>query len=741
MTINRSIDTLILGGGMAGAFAALAAKTSTNTVAIVEPSNVLGGQGTAGGVAGFCGDSQRVNAPFSHLVATLTQHDLIAAYDPLADRRAYDLELCAFFLQEMVAEAGVEILFHARALDAHAQDGRITGVEVACASDRIAFQPGMVVDATGDCAVAHAAGFETMHEGANQQLPMSLYFTLWDTGRPVAPFLPPGCPTWEDDEALPMTTLHVFDSGKVEVKMKVIGFDAANGQSLSRAELQARRQMMGLIYYLQTKGYRGQKLATHVLASVSRHIGTREGRRIVGEYLLTEEDVTHACTFPDAVAVGTYHLDYHWPDRVERAGTGITTMVESYHIPLRSLVPKGAKNLLVAGRSAAGDQMAMSSFRIQATCAQMGFAAGTAALVCQRQGRGLQDAPIGSIQQALAAGGQSLDLADYGEYLRHLIHVHEHIFADERPFAQCRASTLVQLKNGRFLAAWFGGTGESNADVGIWGAERSGRRWSAPKLLAKVCNCAHWNPVLHVGADGRVYLFFKVGERIPAWQTWVIESTDAGQGWTEPRQLVLGDEGGRGPVKNKLIVLTDGTWLGGASLETDGWDIFVDRSEDQGKTWMSSDLIERDPVVFFGPGAIQPTLWESAPGQVHMLVHTTCGRVGRSDSQDEGRTWSPLSLTDLPNNNSGLDLARLKDGTLALVCNPVEKGRTLISVLLSSDNGRTWPRRLDLETDAGEYSYPAIIPTEVGLAITYTWKRERVAFWMGSVEQIPDGRG
>jgi predicted neuraminidase len=115
--------------------------------------------------------------------------------------------------------------------------------------------------------------------------------------------------------------------------------------------------------------------------------------------------------------------------------------------------------------------------------------------------------------------------------------------------------------------------------------------------------------------------------------------------------------------------------------------------------------------------------------------------VGRSDSQDGGRSWSPLYLTDLPNNNSGLDLARLKDGMLALVCNPLENRRTPISVLLSSDNGRSWPRRLDLETDAGEYSYPAIISTEVGLAIIYTWKRERIAFWMGSVEQIPDGRG
>ena len=490
MPITRPIDTLVLGGGMAGTFAALAAKTPDTTVAIVEPANVLGGQGTAGGVAGFCGDSQRVNAPFARLVETLAQHELIAEYDPLADRRAYDLELCAFFLQEMVAAAGVEILFHARALTAQCAGGHIASVEVACASDRIEFWPGMVVDATGDCALAHAAGFETIHEGANKQLPMSLYFVLWDTGRPVTPFLPPGCPTWDDDEALPMTTLHVFPSGKVEVKMKVVGFDAADGQSLSRAELHARRQMMGLIYYLQTKGYRGTRLDTHILASVSRHIGAREGRRIVGEYLLTEEDVTHACTFPDAVAVGTYHLDYHWPDRVERAGTGITTMVEPYHIPLRSLVPKGAANLLVAGRSASGDQMAMSSFRIQATCAQMGFAAGTAARICQREEHDLQDAPLAAIQQAIEAGDQSLDLSAYGDYLRHLIHIREHLFADDRPFAQCHASTLVQLKNGVFLAAWFGGTREGHADVGIWGAERRHGRWSAPRCLAKVRDCA-----------------------------------------------------------------------------------------------------------------------------------------------------------------------------------------------------------------------------------------------------------
>ncbi len=741
MPIVRSIDILVLGGGMAGTFAALAAKTEMNTVVLIEPANVLGGQGTAGGVAGFCGDSERVNAPFAHLLAILTQHNLIAPYDPLADRRAYDLELCAFFLQEMVVNAGIEILFHARALAAHKQDGRITVVDVACASDRIEFHPHMVIDATGDCAIAHAAGFATIHAAVNEQLPMSLYFTLWDTGREVVPILPPGCPSWDNDAALPMTTLHVFPSGKVEVKMKVIGFDAADGQSLSQAELHARRQMMGLIYYLQTQGYRGQKLDTHVLATVARHIGAREGRRIVGNYVLTETDITHACTFSDAVAVGTYHLDYHWPDRVERAGTGITTMVEPYQIPLRSLVPKGAKNLLVAGRSAAGDQMAMSSFRIQATCAQMGFAAGTTARLCQQQGGDVQDAPIATIQQDLAKGGQSIDLADYGDYLRHLIHVHEHIFATARPFAQCHASTLIQLRDGTFWVAWFGGTKEGATDVGIWGAQRRGRQWSTPRCLARVRDCAHWNPVLHVGEEDHMYLFFKVGATISAWETWIMESFDAGHTWSAPRQLIVGDKGGRGPVKNKLIVLSDGTWLAGASLEQNGWDVFVERSQDRGKSWVASAFICRDPTVFTGHGAIQPTLWESTPGHVHMLVRTTCGRIGRSDSSDAGHTWSPLYLTELPNNNSGLDLTRLQDGTLALVCNPVERGRTPLSVFLSSDNGQSWPRCLALETEPGEYSYPAIISTAGGMAISYTWKRERIAFWWGSVEQIPAAPG
>ena len=122
-----------------------------------------------------------------------------------------------------------------------------------------------------------------------------------------------------------------------------------------------------------------------------------------------------------------------------------------------------------------------------------------------------------------------------------------------------------------------------------------------------------------------------------------------------------------------------------------------------------------------------------------MLMRSSCGRICRSDSEDGGRTWAPVRKTELPNNNSGIDLARLDDGTLALAFNPVSGDwapRTPLSVALSTDNGETWPRRLDVETGEGEYSYPAIIPTAGGVALTYTWRRERIAFWAGAAKDL-----
>ncbi|WP_031529346.1 sialidase family protein [Dyadobacter crusticola] len=317
----------------------------------------------------------------------------------------------------------------------------------------------------------------------------------------------------------------------------------------------------------------------------------------------------------------------------------------------------------------------------------------------------------------------------------------EFVFGDNRPFAQCHASTLVRLNNGEFLIAWFGGTEEKNPDVGIWLSKGRPGKWSTPVEVAKIREDAHWNPVLQKTADGKVYLYFKVGKEIAHWETWVKTSDDNGNTWSEAYELVKGDRGGRGPVKNKLIELSNGDWLAGSSNEVNRWEVFVDRSTDKGKTWKASPYFKIDTTEIKGKGAIQPTLWESQPGSIHMLVRTTGGVIGRSDSKDLGKTWSEIKKTSLPNPNSGIDLAKLTDGTLVLAYNPDDENwgsRSPLSLILSYDNGKNWTDKTDIATGKkeDEYSYPAIISFGDSVAVTYTYNRQKIAFWSGSKKDI-----
>ncbi len=333
-------------------------------------------------------------------------------------------------------------------------------------------------------------------------------------------------------------------------------------------------------------------------------------------------------------------------------------------------------------------------------------------------------------------GDQEMNAEQTGRLIK------DFVFGDERPFAQCHASTVVKLRPDGFLVTWFAGTEEKNPDVGIWMSKGKPGHWSEPVQLAKVRQDAHWNPVLFRAPSGDIYLFFKVGKIIAKWETWVMISKDEGKTWSKAHELVPGDKGGRGPVKNKPIVLSDGTWLAGASNESGKyWEVFVDRSEDNGKTWAASDYLEMDHTHLKGKGVIQPTLWESAPGQVHMLVRSSEGYIYRSDSKDYGKTWTPLYKTDLPNPNSGIDLAKMKDGTLILAYNPVSENwgaRAPLTLALSFDNGKTWPRQLDIETGGkdDEFSYPSIISWDESFAVVYTWQRQRIRFVSGTKDDI-----
>jgi predicted neuraminidase len=314
--------------------------------------------------------------------------------------------------------------------------------------------------------------------------------------------------------------------------------------------------------------------------------------------------------------------------------------------------------------------------------------------------------------------------------------------------SQCHASTLVEAWDGTLLAAWFGGTYEGYPDVAIWLARCPGGRWSQSIKVADVPGVPLWNPVLFRDVTGSLWLFYKVGPTVSAWTGAYIRSTDNGHTWSRPTYLPAGL---LGPVKNKPITLSNGDILCGTSAETwCSWACWVEISGDGGDSWhrYGPIAIVGDPGPGQQPvsatwdsaagrlilpdehvGVIQPAVWEYAPGRLKMLMRATrrVGHICQALSDDWGRTWTSARPSDLPNPNSGLDAVRLSDGRVALVYNPTQSGRTPLAIALSEDNGQTWPHRRLLETEPGEFSYPAIIQTSDGLLnLTYTHQRTTI---------------
>jgi len=293
------------------------------------------------------------------------------------------------------------------------------------------------------------------------------------------------------------------------------------------------------------------------------------------------------------------------------------------------------------------------------------------------------------------------------------------------PFPSCHASTVESTADG-IVAAWFGGTDEGEPDVGIWFArlDASGK-WSAPVEVAtgvesptKRYPC--WNPVLFQQPEGPLLLFYKVGPSPSKWWGMLITSADGGQSWSAPKRL---PDGMLGPIKDKPV-LYQGELLCPSSTEHDGWKAHLERTSDGGNTWSKTASLS-DATKF---GVIQPTLLLHGGGKLQMLMRSRQRKIVETWSTDGGHTWSAMAATTLPNPNSGIDAVNLRDGRMLLVYNHTERGRSPLNLATSSD-GRSWQAAAVLESEPGEYSYPAVICSPDGLAhITYTWKRKKLKY-------------
>lgn len=324
------------------------------------------------------------------------------------------------------------------------------------------------------------------------------------------------------------------------------------------------------------------------------------------------------------------------------------------------------------------------------------------------------------------------------------------------PFAASHASTIVELKNGDLMSAWFGGTAEGKPDVAIWGATRTHGKWNAPVELAREPDVPCWNPVLFHTKNGTLWLYYKFG---PSPQTWTAarkSSDDEGKTWSQVEHLPAGL---LGPIRAKPLVLEDGTIVSGTSFEAyRSWAAWIERSTDGGKTWAKIGPIVPPVKPDWQPtseahapqvpgssnwkeidGIIQPSVVPLGKKHLRLYARSTAktARVCVADSYDDGVTWTQARPLEIPNPNSGIDAVALRDGRVVLVYNNTTSGRTPLNIAVSSD-GEHFKMFYTLEDSPGEYSYPAVIQASSGdLDITYTWNRKTIEHVHFALVDVP----
>jgi hypothetical protein len=461
-------DVAVVGGGTAGAVAAIAAARTGARTVLIEQYGFVGGVASTGMVFPGVFDGEGVRAAGGLLQELFDRMNQLGGNiqhvpNPAGvSTTANDPELLKFVLMNMLLESGVQPVLHSFMVDTTTEGNAVRGVLIANKSG-LQVQPAKVlVDATGDADVAARAGaaYEMGRNEDGRMQPITLIFRMdnvnfeeiyayirqhpeelrvtytsqFSTGKPVEEYpadyyeKTPGCqleifgdllnrewPDWPGKNMFHISTL----GGRDEVTINVTrarGLDATNADDLSRAEVECQKQVLAMVQWLQQKapGFRKARLM-----SVPFQVGVRETRRIKGLSTLTMQDVVNGKDFPDVIGRGAYPLDIHDPEEKIRvlgrqvSGHSITIIqiMRSYGIPYGCLVPESVDNLLVAGRCISATHEAAASARGMAVCMVTGEAAGTAAGTAARKGIRPRDLPIDELQTKLRGNKVVLDRA------------------------------------------------------------------------------------------------------------------------------------------------------------------------------------------------------------------------------------------------------------------------------------------------------------------------------------------
>jgi len=422
-------DVAVIGGGIAGVCAACAAAASGASVLLVERFAVTGGVLTTGGVGNFSGDTRGVGEVFEEILADLSRFHALA---PLRDsshhtkEQLFDHEILALVMQEMLLRRGVTLLLHTRFADVTLQDGCINEIIVCGPSGPEAARANVYIDCTGEAQVAYAANFATMKgrdpDGKTMAMSMMAFVRhvfadelndvqqrrSWQSHmiEYAAAQVPEGSfGPIDDPDGLPMVSVWPNGPRSNALKIKVAGFDSTDTPSVTAAEIQGRRSVARVLDH-----YQRIRLEPWILDHVSPIIGIRDGRRVVGDYVLTVDDVRAGRSFDDGVARGTWYLDAHNPDTDRRTYDvkHEDMAVPPYQIPLRSLIARDGCNLLMAGRCLSADPLAQSSARVSPCGAMMGQAAGIAAALAAARNTPVRELDPQEIKDTVLRRGADL---------------------------------------------------------------------------------------------------------------------------------------------------------------------------------------------------------------------------------------------------------------------------------------------------------------------------------------------
>lgn len=443
LPVRSQVDVLVVGGGPSGIIAAKAAAEDGLKVMLIESRSFLGGNMTIGlPILGFLGQKK------NQIITGLPQKfiDRLRVRNAASEHRPCPLHMSITIVEpevvkaeafEMLEESGIEVLLYTSFADVIMKGSEIKGVTIESKAGREAILAKVVIDCSGDADVAYRAGVPC--EKGNQQggvQPPTLMFSLGnvDTDKLrfsiaeeprtyLTDFIPNEYfgqnnqyivvglrslvqKAKADGLKLPTDRTIVItglEKGEAWINMtRVNGVDGTDPVSLTRGELEARRQITDIFKYL--KGY-VPGFENAFLSRTAPFLGIRETRRIVGKYIMNREDILSCARFDDAVAVASYPLDIHHPVggdcTLEWSG-------DCYDIPYRSLVPLKVENLLVAGRTISTTHEAMSAIRVMAPCMAMGEAAGRAAKLAVRDGVFPSEISVSKLRKELLGKGAYL---------------------------------------------------------------------------------------------------------------------------------------------------------------------------------------------------------------------------------------------------------------------------------------------------------------------------------------------